>query len=127
MGPKDEGESLPGPGPALGARNEPTSQKPPLVSLHPCSEGLQEVTEEKCLGVLRLRPGHCTQLFSLPTAQRFSAGGQVEGAIQPLFHLPSQVPLGICLSGGGGDSGAPFTYFHRGSMSALPQLFPATV
>lgn len=33
---KDDGEALPGPGPALGVRDEPTSQKPPfLVLLHP--------------------------------------------------------------------------------------------
>lgn len=31
---KDDGEPLPGSGPALGVRDEPTSQKPPLVSLH---------------------------------------------------------------------------------------------
>lgn len=51
---KDDGEPLPGSGPALGVRDETTSRKPPLVSLQPSSERLRVGAEVKCSGILRL-------------------------------------------------------------------------
>ena len=56
-------------------------------------------------GIPRLRPrpprtvvqvAHCTKVLWLK--------GQVEVEIQPLFHLPSQLPMEICLLRGGHHS-----------------------
>lgn len=60
QGLQDEGELRPGPGPVLGGRSNPHPRNTTLGPPHPVLKGsrdCQEVSEVKCVGAPRIRPG----------------------------------------------------------------------